>query len=182
VLVKSQSVSTQSRTTKTSYFILDQPFTPLPDYVPHLVSSPNCIDQSQVIISSSSPLPWSDGTGVVPSCRESEENDSSLSVVLDSLLPFIRDNKSIVPLPVYLGKFVYDDPIGGGKANTSGTRVEGTGKEFAWSRGLGIEHSPIKTRSSRKKLAGVTNQTCDIDPSATDCGALRAMKALAREK
>jgi hypothetical protein len=121
-------------------------------------------------------------TVVIPGCRESEENDSSLSVVLDSLLPFIRDHKSTVPLLVYLGNFVFDDSIGGGKPSTSVSRVEGTGKEFAWSRGLGIEHSPIKTRSSQKKLAGVTNQTCDIDSSATDCGALRAMKALARDK
>jgi hypothetical protein len=119
---------------------------------------------------------------MVPGCRESEDHDSSLSVVLDSLLPFIRDNNSTVPLPVYLGNTVYDDTTCGGKASTSCTRPEGTGKEYAWSRGLGIEHSPIKTQSSRKKLASLTNQPCDTDPSSTDCGALREMKSLAREK
>jgi hypothetical protein len=113
---------------------------------------------------------------------ESEEHESSLSVVLDSLLPFIRDNKSVVPLPVYLGNIVYDDSTCGGLDSTSGNHVEGIGKEYAWSRGFGIEHSPIKTRSYRKKLAGLTNQSCDTDLSATDCGALREMKALARKK
>jgi hypothetical protein len=69
--------------------------------------------------------------------------------VLDSLIPFIRDTNSIVKLPVYLGNIVYDSSSGGG-ASTSRTHTEGAGKEFAWSRGLGIEHSPIKTQSSRK--------------------------------
>jgi hypothetical protein len=75
-----------------------------------------------------------------------------------------------------------DDSFVGGKPNASTSRVEGTGKEVAWSRGLGIEHSPIKTRSFGKKLPGVTNQTCVDDSSTMDCGALRAMKALARGK
>jgi hypothetical protein len=58
---------------------------------------------------------------------------------------------------------------------------EKVGKEYAWSRGLGVETSPIKTRSSRKKSTLAT-----VDPSgqisSTDGGALRALKALARKK
>jgi hypothetical protein len=56
----------------------------------------------------------SDVNPVIPGCRESEENDSSLFVVLDSLIPFIRDQKSTVPLPVYMGNSVFDDSNGGG--------------------------------------------------------------------
>jgi hypothetical protein len=83
---------------------------------------------------------------------------------------------------VYLGNSIFDDSIGGQKPNTFVSRVEGTCKEFSWSRGLGIEHSPIKTRSSQKKLAGVTKQPCDNDSFATNCGALRAPKAITRDK
>jgi len=119
-----------------------------------------------VNVASSQPNSMLDVTVVIPGCWESEENESSLSIVLDSLLPFIHDHKSIVPLLVYLGNFVFDDSIGGGKPNTSASRVEGIGKEFAWSRSFGIEHSPIKTCSSQKKLPGVTSQTCDNDSFA----------------
>jgi hypothetical protein len=55
------------------------------------------------------------------------------------------------------------------------------GKEFAWSRGLGIELSPIKTRSARK--SPVLNLKVDSAPILpTDGKALRALKALARTK
>jgi hypothetical protein len=79
-----------------------------------------------------------------PGFRESEEDDSTLSVVLDSLIPFIRDTNATVKLPVYLGKVVHVSNSGEGDG-TSHTHTEGAGKEFSWSRGLGIEHSPIKT-------------------------------------
>jgi hypothetical protein len=57
----------------------------------------------------------------------------------------------------------------------------GEGKEYAWSRGLGIEHSPIKTRSARKKSATLSSLD-STTPSTSDGGALRAVKALAWEK
>jgi hypothetical protein len=53
---------------------------------------------------------------IMPGGRESEEDESSLSTVLDSLLPFIHDQKSIVPLPIYLGKVVFEDSTSGEKA------------------------------------------------------------------
>jgi hypothetical protein len=43
------------------------------------------------------------------------------------------------------------------------------------------ELSPIKTRSSRKKLVVVMPKTIENTPSSTDSGALRAVKALAWE-
>jgi hypothetical protein len=53
-------------------------------------------------------------------------------------------------------------------------------KDFVWSRGLGFETSPIKTRSARKKQ---NKETMSIVPiNFIDCGALRACKALARAK
>jgi hypothetical protein len=56
------------------------------------------------------------------------------------------------------------------------------GKDFAWSRGIGLELSPIKTRSCRKKLSQAVVKTTKIDSYSNDNGPLRAMKALAREK
>jgi hypothetical protein len=41
--------------------------------------------------------------------------------------------------------------LGKGEASCSRSSDVKAGKEYAWSRGLGIEHSPIKTRSARKK-------------------------------
>jgi hypothetical protein len=55
-------------------------------------------------------------------------------------------------------------------------------KEYAWSCGLGIEISPIKTRSSRKKIKGGLVPSEGKDISTSDSGALRALKALEKEK
>jgi hypothetical protein len=59
--------------------------------------------------------------------------------------------------------------------------LKGLGKSFTWSRGLGIDYSPVKMRSARKKSIVSTPLIPDSRPS-TDSGALRAMKALARAK
>jgi hypothetical protein len=63
------------------------------------------------------------------------------------------------------------------------------GKSFAWSRGIGVEISPIKTRSCRKKLSQPVKRLqrllpiiSETNPSTNDIGPLRAMKALARSK
>jgi hypothetical protein len=113
-----------------------------------------------------------------PGYREPKEDDTSLSVVLDSLIPFIRDPNSLFKLPVYLGNFVLDSANCDGEAISSCPRAEGAGKEFTWSRGLGIEYSSVKTRSARKKSAVSSTLEFNSRPS-TDSGALRAMKALA---
>jgi hypothetical protein len=57
--------------------------------------------------------PWTLFTGervnlLQPGYRESEEDEPTLSAVLDSLIPFIRDNKNATKLPVYKGKAVMD--------------------------------------------------------------------------
>jgi hypothetical protein len=64
------------------------------------------------------------------------------------------------------------------------TNCEGgeTGKEFAWTRGLGCEFSSIKTRSACKKVG--TNSDFSTQQLSTnpDLRALRGMKAIARAK
>jgi hypothetical protein len=88
----------------------------------------------------------------LPGFRESEDEESNLTAVLDSLIPFIRGNESTVKLPVFLGKLEQIPETSLGDASGKSTEGGVNGKEFAWSRGLGIEHSPVKTRSARKKL------------------------------
>jgi hypothetical protein len=61
--------------------------------------------------SSSEPL---SNTLVEPGCRESEVDDSTLSVVLDSLIPFIRDSNDTLMLPTYLGKAILEPSMGTG--------------------------------------------------------------------
>jgi hypothetical protein len=69
-----------------------------------------------------------------------------------------------------------------GDAEASGSRTldDKGGKDFAWSRGLGLEYSPIKTRSAHKK--SFVESQASIPVTSMDCGALRACKALVREK
>ena len=57
----------------------------------------------------------------------------------------------------------------------------GSGKEYVCSCGLGIEHLPIKTRSTRKKYATLSSLD-SVTPTTSEGGALRAVKALAQTK
>jgi hypothetical protein len=53
---------------------------------------------------------------------------------------------------------------------------------LAWSRGLGVELSPLQTRSSRKKKEIEISQIASTDLPTQEGKALRALKALARTK
>jgi hypothetical protein len=56
------------------------------------------------------------------------------------------------------------------------------GRTLAWLWGLGLEVSPIKTRSARKKLGKTPSVVDQLLVSTHDMGALRGMKSLARDK
>jgi hypothetical protein len=100
----------------------------------------------------SSPVPQNSSSVFEPGFREAEEGDSSLLEVLDSLIPFIKDKSSSIKLPTFMGKAIHN-ASGDLEASTSKVKSGKEGKEYAWSRGLGIELSPLKTRSTRKKQA-----------------------------
>ena len=53
---------------------------------------------------------------------------------------------------------------------------------LAWSRGIGLELSPLQTRSSRKKKEAESTQPVATECPSQDGKALRAWKALARTK
>ena len=44
----------------------------------------------------------------ISGCRKSEEDDTSLSAVLDSLIPYLRDNNPLAQLPTYFGNAIFD--------------------------------------------------------------------------
>jgi hypothetical protein len=95
------------------------------------------------------------------------------------LIPFLKDNNDVVKLSTYRGKAKNYNADGGFLFKTSPIR---NGKEFAWSRGLGMELSPLKTRSSRKKLAQTSTLLLSLCHPITELGPLRALKSLARAK
>jgi len=71
--------------------------------------------------------------------------------------------------------------VGEGEVNCLCSIAKGVVKNFAWSRGLGLEHSSMKTISARKNFTFVS--TLDTNThTTTEGGALRALKALARAK
>jgi len=61
-------------------------------------------------------------------------------------------------------------------------REVGKGKELAWSPGLGLEVSPIKTHSARKKLGSTPVMGTQHPVSSLDLGVLRGIKSIARAK
>jgi hypothetical protein len=113
--------------------------------------------------------------------REPEEDSSSLNTVLESLIPFIKDNDQALKLPMFIGRKCIDRGESSGQS-TSKIKVASQGRDFAWSRGLGVEVSPIKTRSNQKLQSQNTVLINDSNPSSSESGPLRAVKALDREK
>ena len=118
---------------------------------------------------------------ILPGFREPEEETPDLSLELDSLVPNGREIKETTILPTYLGKRSLE-PMGSLEATSSKNKPGGEGKSYAWSRGIALEISPIKTRSCWKNLSQSTEQTTEISTSSTYIGSLRAMKAPARAK
>lgn len=82
-----------------------------------------------------------------------------------------------MPLCVYVSRTL--EP-GGVSGCLDKTRL-GLGKDFTWSKRLGFELSPLKTRSARKKAELTPLPEVNLT-TLTDLGALGGMKALARAK
>jgi hypothetical protein len=92
----------------------------------------------------------------------------------DTQLPF-----DSIPLQTYHGKhkipgsgILIDQP-------TSSRQTSKTELEPSWSRGAGLELSPLKTRSAKKKTLSGSSSVTVINPNQSQ-GALRDIKALAR--
>jgi hypothetical protein len=123
------------------------------------------------------------GDNILLGCREFELGDSDLGIFLESLVPSIKEVQSPINLPTYKGRSVYHRPKPDGGVGSLGTIVGATGKEFMWSKGLGMETSPIKTRSARKnkEASRLIFEGSNL-PVIIELGVLRGLKSLAREK
>jgi hypothetical protein len=94
----------------------------------------------------------------------------------------IREVDSPVHLPIFSNRAEVADGVQGTSGSDLPISETTKDKSYAWSRGLGLELSPIKTRSARKR-AGPTLPTASTSiPSTCDLGALRGLKSLARAK
>jgi hypothetical protein len=109
--------------------------------------------------------------------------DTNLGTVLESLVPSIKEVQSPITLTTYKGRSVYHRPEPDGGAGSSGSLVGVSRKEYMWSKGLGLETSPIKTRSARKKKGtlGLITQGTHMS-IISEIGALRGLKSLGRAK
>jgi hypothetical protein len=106
---------TECQAVKTSLPVGPSRVDPLTDPDSQVESSVRIIPQVHSLVtidttlsdhSHGSPCPQVGVSSSPPGYREPDDDETSLTVVLDSLLPFIRDQDSTVQLPVYLGKSV----------------------------------------------------------------------------
>jgi hypothetical protein len=126
-----------------------------------------------------------DGTGrELLGKREMETGESSLGEIIESLVPSYRDIVIKKPLPIFLGA---QRLVARKKINLQEKGLElihqGRGsKQASWTCGLGSDVSPLKTRSARKKVLESRGDSINQGSNISEQGALRGIKALAREK
>jgi len=137
---------------------------------------------SPSFVCSSGPLQGLDPTPIQPGCREPEEGESSLSDILGSLIPYLKYSDPPILLPSYFGKALIILVNLSREVNVTPLAEDTNLKDYSWSRGRGIEYSPIKTRSLRKNLQSDLCLPLVEETTTSDRGALRAVKALARSK
>jgi hypothetical protein len=89
-----------------------------------------------------------------PRYREPELGDSSLSVVLDIFGTKLLRNSVSYSFTSLSRENSYWKKGTGGEAISSEMREEGSGKEYASSRGLGIKFSLGKNQECSKKIGG----------------------------
>jgi hypothetical protein len=78
--------------------------------------------------------------------------------MLTDLVPTLNRDLSPIPIPTFLGKNPVDRPLVRGDSKGSQGKGSLNESDPAWSRGLGYEMSPVKTRSARRK-AGTSSST-----------------------
>jgi hypothetical protein len=88
---------------------------------------------------------------ITQATQQFSKSAPSLDAVIDALIPTLRDSDNPIPIPFYRGRDLQQTlPPIVPKCSSSG-KGDPKGKSLAWSRGLGMELSPIKTRSGHKK-------------------------------
>jgi hypothetical protein len=154
--------------------------------VPSIVSDRTPLSSSPVVISASSPelslLQTSlDKVDLALPSTSLLVSEPILDSVIDTLISTLRETTSPTPLHTFWGSEFHDKLVHESGWNQTSVG-EGQGKALAWLRGLGLEVSPIKTRSARKKQGLQPFVVDQLFVSSLDMGALRGMKALIRAK
>jgi hypothetical protein len=117
----------------------------------------------------------------LPGYSESPTSDSVLDRVLSDLISPLAKSTTPIPLVTYRGNIPVDRSTETGFLESSKPTTTPSCSDPAWSRGLGFEISPLKTRSGRR-LAGAGINTLDTPASSSKQRALRGIKAQARVK
>jgi hypothetical protein len=79
-------------------------------------------------------------------------SDPVLDNMINTLISPVREITDPIPLKTYLGNEVHKVSETRGALGASTSTGDPIGVDLAWSRGLRLELSPIKTRSARKRL------------------------------
>jgi len=141
-----------------------------------------CLIPNVTLLVELSPKTTMEGTNMISKTISLDVGDHSLDSVINSLVPSFREASSPIPILTFLRKeFIIraKDTRALGDSSSIG---EGSGKNLAWSQGLGIEVSPIKTRSACKKTGKNISFFAQQLTTNLEQGALRGMKSLPRAK
>jgi hypothetical protein len=92
-----------------------------------VTTSIEIVDASVVRSFTSEPVGGSD---ILPGFREPELGESSLGVVLDTLVPTYRETLSPTPIPTYQGRSIFRRDGSVGETGLCDRSGEGSGKEF----------------------------------------------------
>jgi hypothetical protein len=102
---------------------------------------------------------------------------------ISHLTPTFVEMMHLVPIPTYLGKsHIICDSRDLPSSSHCDNSFDPVGKDFSWSRGLGLETSPIKTCSARRKTRSSVTHPTVTSTDTSDLGALRGIKSLARSR
>jgi hypothetical protein len=116
-----------------------------------------------------------------PGYTEQPHSARDLDQLIHTIIPASPLPFDSLPIPLYLGKLLTPPPTPiGNTPSTSGVK-EHTATAPSWSRGLGSEISPLKTRSARKKESTEASSSAS-QPTEHTNRALRGVKAQARAK
>jgi hypothetical protein len=120
---------------------------------------------------------------VLSDTRDSAPGDTTLGNILNTLVPTYKETLLPVPLPTFQGRsLIHRENLVSSSSTPCDNSGDTSGKDFSWSRGLGLESSPIKTRSAQKKANSAITLPITSTSDSSDLGALRGIKALARSR
>lgn len=114
--------------------------------------------------------------------RETDPDNFSLGETLESWVPLLREIHSMVSVSTFQCNIILTLMGSIDLVDQLEYYCEGDVPSYAWSKGMGFETSPIKTRSTWKRPSLTVNTHVSLSPTATDSRVLRGMKALARAR